>query len=160
MNGGAVREGNIDFRVRYAETDQMGVVYHTNYLIWCEMGRTELMRDLGATYAELERQGVFLVVSGARIRFRNSARYDDPVRVRTRLERLRSRGVTFRYTVERSDTEVVLAEAETDLVCVEAAGTPRSLPETIQRLLSAALEGSPVSREQSEPPPVFDTDVT
>ncbi|NIN72884.1 MAG: acyl-CoA thioesterase, partial [Gemmatimonadetes bacterium] len=70
----------------------MGVVYHTNYLIWCEMGRTELMRQLGATYAELEQQGVYLVVSRAQIRFRNSAGYDDPVRVRTRLTRVRSRG--------------------------------------------------------------------
>lgn len=133
-------ESTIEFRVRYAETDQMGVVYHTNYLIWCEMGRTELMRQLGATYAELERQGVYLVVSRAQIRFRNSARYDDPVRVRTRVTRVRSRGVTFHYTVERSEGESVLAEAETDLVCVDSGGSPRKLPGSIEDLLGAALK--------------------
>jgi acyl-CoA thioester hydrolase len=137
---GSVPESTIEFRVRYAETDQMGVVYHTNYLIWCEMGRTELMRQLGATYAELERQGVYLVVSRAQIRFRNSARYDDPVRVRTCLTRLRSRGVTFHYRVERSEGESVLAEAETDLVCVDSGGSPRKLPGSIEDLLGAALK--------------------
>jgi acyl-CoA thioester hydrolase len=139
-NGGGVPESTIEFRVRYAETDQMGVVYHTNYLIWCEMGRTELMRQLGATYAELERQGVYLVVSRAQIRFRNSARYDDPVRVRTRLTRVRSRGVTFQYVVERAEGEPVLAEAETDLVCVDSGGSPRKLPGSIEGLLGAALD--------------------
>ncbi len=133
-------ESTIEFRVRYAETDQMGVVYHTNYLIWCEMGRTELMRQLGATYAELEGQGVYLVVSRAQIRFRNSARYDDPVRVRTRLTRVRSRGVTFHYVVERAEGEPVLAEAETDLVCVDSSGSPRKLPGSIEELLGAALK--------------------
>ncbi len=118
----------------------MGVVYHTNYLIWCEMGRTELMRQLGATYAELERQGVFLAVSRAEIRFRGSARYDDPVRVHTRLTRLRSRGVRFHYRVERGDGAGVLAEAETDLVCVDAGGSPRKLPGSVEELLRTALE--------------------
>jgi acyl-CoA thioester hydrolase len=135
-----VPESTIEFRVRYAETDQMGVVYHTNYLIWCEMGRTELMRQLGTTYAELEGQGVYLAVSRAQVRFRGSASYDDPVRVRTRLTRVRSRGVTFHYVVERTDGEAVLAEAETDLVCVDSGGTPRKLPGSIEALLSAGLE--------------------
>lgn len=133
-------ESAIEFRVRYAETDQMGVVYHTNYLIWCEMGRTELMRQQGATYAELERQGVYLVVSRAQIRFRNSARYDDPIRVRTRLTRVRSRGVTFHYVVERAAGGQLLAEAETDLVCVDAGGAPRQLPGAIEGILTGALD--------------------
>jgi acyl-CoA thioester hydrolase len=140
MKGGGVPESTIEFRVRYAETDQMGVVYHANYLIWCEMGRTELMRQLGATYAELERQGVYLVVSRAQIRFRNSARYDDPVRVRTRLTRVRSRSVTFHYLVERVDVDSVLAEAETELVCVDPDGSPRKLPGSIEGLLAAGPE--------------------
>lgn len=121
-------ESAIEFRVRYAETDQMGVVYHANYLIWCEMGRTDLMRELGATYAELERQGVYLAVSEARIRFRASARYDDRVRVRTALARVRSRGVRFSYVVENVETLKVLARAETDLLCLDAHGSPRQLP--------------------------------
>jgi len=135
-----VPESTIEFRVRYAETDQMGVVYHANYLIWCEMGRTELMRQLGATYAELERQGVHLVVSRAQIRFRSSARYDDPVRVRTRLTRVRSRGVTFHYVVERPEDDSVLAQAETELVCVDPRGSPRKLPGSVEGLMGAGLE--------------------
>lgn len=133
-------ESQIEFRVRYSETDQMGVVYHTNYLVWCEMGRTELMRRLGTSYAELERRGVFLAVSEARISFRASARYDDRIRVRTRLTRLRSRGVTFGYTVESPETGAVLARAETDLVCLDEEGTPRKLPGDVQGTLRRALD--------------------
>lgn len=132
-------ESVIEFRVRYAETDQMGVVYHTNYLVWCEMGRTDLMRQLGTTYADLERRGTFLVVSEARVRFRSPTRYDDMVRVRTRLTRLRSRGVSFAYWVEDVETGTVLAEAETDLICLDPAGSPRKLPVEVQQLLQRAL---------------------
>ncbi len=117
----------------------MGVVYHTNYLVWCEMGRTELMRELGASYAELERRGVILAVSEARVSFRASARYDDPIRVRTRLARLRSRVVTFAYTVEHGETSTLLARAETDLVCLDGEGTPRKLPEDVETKLKQAL---------------------
>lgn len=134
-----VLESVIEFRVRYAETDQMGVVYHTNYLIWCEMGRTDLMRQLGTSYADLEGRGTFLAVSEARIRFRSSTRYDRMVRVRTHLTRLRSRGVTFAYWVEDVETGTVLAEAETDLICLDRAGSPRKLPTEVQQLLQRAL---------------------
>ncbi len=120
----------------------MGVVYHTNYLVWCEMGRTELMRQLGTSYAELERRGVFLAVSEARISFRASARYDDLIRVRTRLARLRSRGVTFAYTVESAETGAVLSRAETDLLCLDEAGAPRKLPADVQGTLRPALDAA------------------
>ncbi len=132
-------ENTIEFRVRYAETDQMKVAHHTSYLVWCEMGRTALMRQLGVSYAELERQGVFLAVSEARISFRASARYDDPIRVRTWLARMRSRGVTFAYVVEPADGSGVLAEAETDHICIDAEGTPRKLPSDVEELLRRAL---------------------
>ncbi|UCF19110.1 MAG: acyl-CoA thioesterase [Gemmatimonadota bacterium] len=141
--GGDALDSSIEFRVRYSETDQMGVVYHTNYLVWCEMGRTELMRGLGTTYAEMERQGIFLVVSEAVLRYRSSARYDDPIRVRTRLGRLRSRSVRFHYRVERADDSRLLAEAETELVCVDRDSTPRKLPEEIRGLLQQGLEAGP-----------------
>ncbi len=118
----------------------MGVVYHTNYLIWCEMGRTELMRKLGTSYAELERRGIYLAVSEARISFRASARYDDLIRVRTRLARLRSRGVTFAYTVESAETGSLLSRAETDLVCLDEAGVPRKLPADVKGILKRALD--------------------
>jgi len=140
-------ESVLEFRVRYAETDQMGVVHHANYLIWCEMGRTDLLRRLGASYAELERQGVFLAVSAARLRLRRAARYDDLLRVRTLLRRLRSRSVTFSYVVEHTDGRGTLAEVETDLICLDSARSacklPAALLETLRRARSAAsLEGT------------------
>jgi acyl-CoA thioester hydrolase len=120
----------------------MGVVYHTNYLVWCEMGRTDLLRRLGATYAELEREGVFLVVSEARISFRAPAVYDDLIRVRTELKKLRSRGVSFAYRIENVATSAILATAETDLVCVNRERRPRQLPPEAQARLSRFLGGS------------------
>lgn len=133
-------ETSIEFRVRYAETDQMGVVYHANYLVWCEMGRTDLLRKLGASYADLERDGVFLAVADVRIRFRGSARYDERVRVRTRLSRLRSRGVSFGYVVENVEDGSRLADAEIDLLCIDSTGRTRKLPADVRDLLEGALD--------------------
>ncbi len=117
----------------------MGVVYHTNYLVWCEMGRTDLLRRLGATYAELEREGVFLVVSEARVSFRAPALYDDMIRVKTGLAKVRSRGVSFSYQIENAGTSAVLAKAETDHICLNRERTPRQLPAEIHALLSRAM---------------------
>jgi acyl-CoA thioester hydrolase len=136
-------ESSLEFRVRYAETDQMGVVYHANYLVWCEMGRTDLLRQLGATYAELERQGVFLAVSDARMRLRGSVRYDDLVRVGTRLSRLRTRSVSFSYVVEHADGRGVLAEVETELICLDSGRSPRKLPAALRERLRRALAPVP-----------------
>ena len=133
-------EGTIEFRVRYAETDQMGVVYHANYLVWCEMGRTDLMRQLGTSYAEMERRGVYLAVSDVHARFRGSVRYDDQVRVRTTLTRVRSRGVSFSYEVEDPEGGASLASATTDLVCVDGDGATKVLPDEIRRLLVGSAE--------------------
>lgn len=138
-------ESSIEFRVRYAESDQMGVVYHANYLIWCEMGRTDLMRQLGASYADLERRGVFLAVSDVHIRFRGPARYDDSVRVRTTLTRVRSRGVSFAYEIENLESGASLASAEIDLVCIDSAGLARQLPDDVRKLLDRA-SGPPAER--------------
>ncbi len=132
-------ESAIEFRARYSETDQMGVVYHTNYLVWCEIGRTDLLRQLGATYAELERDGVFLIVSQARVSFRAAAVYDDLIRVKTRLAQVRSRGVSFFYQIENAETGATLAKAETDLICVSRGRKPRRLPADLQALLARRL---------------------
>jgi acyl-CoA thioester hydrolase len=112
----------------------MGVVYHANYLVWCEVGRTDLLRQLGATYAEMERQGAFLAVSDARVSFRAAAHYDDLIRVRTTLERVRSRSVTFSYVVENAETLALLAKAQTDLICLKPDRTPRKIPGEIREL--------------------------
>src|SRR3954467_13164005 len=93
-----------EFRVRYAETDQMGVVYHANYLVWCEIGRTDFIRKLGTPYAELERQNVALAVVEASLRFHGAARYDDLIRVTTSLREVRSRMISFDYLIENAET--------------------------------------------------------
>lgn len=132
----------MQLRVRYAETDQMGVVYHANYLAWCEVGRTELMRVLGQPYAELERQGVVLAVSDAGLRYHAPARYDDLVRVETRLAEARSRSVTFRYTIFRcadDGSENRLVSAHTSLIALGPGGRPRGLPADLSALFRRAL---------------------
>ena len=131
----------IDFRVRYAETDQMGVVYHSNYLIWCEIGRTELIRRRGRSYADLERDGVVLAVADLSIRYHAGARYDDMIRVETRLKSIRSRTIAFDYVVLRVGEDGAtekLATAETLLIALDAQNRPRTLPAEIVQMLSHA----------------------
>ncbi|MDE3174333.1 MAG: acyl-CoA thioesterase [Gemmatimonadota bacterium] len=127
-----------ELRVRYAETDQMGVVYHTNYLVWCEIGRTDFIRELGVSYAELERQGIFLAVSDAGVRYHGAARYDDRIRVETRLADVRSRAVAFEYLIANADTGERLASARTALVSLDRAGRPSALPPEFRARLDAA----------------------
>lgn len=121
-------------RVRYGETDQMGVAYHANYLVWCEIGRTDLMRALGSSYAEMEQGGLRLAVAEATLRYAAPARYDDELRVETRLERVQSRFVTFSYRIvlERAagpgTPGTLLATATTVLVSIDNAGRTRSMP--------------------------------
>jgi acyl-CoA thioester hydrolase len=134
-----------ELRVRYAETDQMGVVYHANYLIWCEIGRTDFIRRAGRSYADLERDGVRLAVSEASLRFRASARYDDPIRVHTTLQALGSRGMTFGYRIIRGDTDTVLVTATTALVSIDSSGKPSRLPDDVRGWLERAQQGGGLS---------------
>ena len=129
-----------EVRVRYAETDQMGVVYHTHYLVWCEVGRTDLIRLFGASYADLERSGVRLTVAEAEVRYASLARYDDVVRIRTRVERVQSRTVTFSYVLSRlmDQVEIPMATARTRLIALGPEGSPRTLPESLQKRLREA----------------------
>jgi acyl-CoA thioester hydrolase len=132
------RQSHSEVRVRYAETDQMGVVYHANYLAWCEIGRTDWIRALGVTYAEMERGGVRLAVAEAGLRYHAPARYDDRVHIVTTLESARSRAVVFVYRLTRpagtEGEEVLLVSARTTLVATDAEGRVRALPpELLQR---------------------------
>jgi acyl-CoA thioester hydrolase len=127
-------EAVAEFRVRYAETDQMGVVYHANYLAWCEIGRTEYIRDRGISYAELERRGVMLAVSDVTIRYHSPARYDDLVRVVTSLHDVRSRTITFDYLISDAATGRRLASARTTLVSIDRDGRPSALPGDVRNL--------------------------
>jgi acyl-CoA thioester hydrolase len=127
---------DVEFRVRYAETDQMGVVYHTNYLVWCEVGRTDFIRARGMSYAEMERSGVGLAVSELTARFHAAARYDDVVRVRTTLAEVRSRGITFDYLITDVATGRRLVTARTALVSIDSAGRPTALPASVRALFA------------------------
>lgn len=131
---------SLDFRVRYAETDQMGVVYHSNYLVWCEMARTELIRLRGQSYAKLERSGVLLAVSDLSMRYHAPARYDDMIRAEARIERLRSRTIEFAYRILRVNDDGStdqLATARTTLIALDADSKPRKLPAELMRRLTS-----------------------
>ena len=132
-------ESTTELRVRYAETDQMGVVYHANYLVWCEIGRTDLIRALGKPYSVFEREGVRLAVSEASMRFKGSARYDDAIRVYTTLTDVRSRSVTFAYRITHVERGVTLVTATTALVALDLEGRPISMPVEMRTMLSAAI---------------------
>ena len=129
----------VEFRVRYAETDQMRVVYHANYLVWCEIGRTDLIRRLGGSYAELEKKGVALAVVEATVRYHAAARYDDMIRVRTVLREARSRSVTFEYTIENAETGARLVTARTTLASINGEGKLVQMPDDLRKALEAAV---------------------
>ncbi len=117
-------------RVRYAETDQMGVVYHSNYFIWFEVGRVELMRQLGFTYKEMEQEdGCFIAVVDARCRYKSPARYEDEVVIRTHLKNVRESLIHFGYEAVRAGEGTVLAEGETTHIVIGADMLRRTIPE-------------------------------
>jgi len=117
-------------RVRYAETDQMGVVYHSNYIIWFEVGRVEMLRQLGYTYREMEQQDATnLAVVEARCRFKAPALYDDLVLIRTRLVNVRDSLLHFTYEVLRDTDGTLLAEGETIHLVVDNDFRRMQLPE-------------------------------
>jgi acyl-CoA thioester hydrolase len=112
----------------------MGVVYHTNYLVWCEVGRTDFIRARGMSYADMERAGIGLAVSELSARFHAAARYDDMIRVRTTLTDARSRGVVFDYLITKADTGDRLVSARTSLIAIDASGRPTSFPARVRAL--------------------------
>ncbi len=127
-------------RVRYAETDQMGVVYHANHLIWFEVGRVELMRQMGFLYRDMEREdGCFIAVAEATCRYRAPVYYDQEVVVRTRLKSLRKSVVVFTYDLVRADTGQLLAEGETTHVVTNSEMKVAPLPEKYLRAFRTAL---------------------
>jgi acyl-CoA thioester hydrolase len=128
----------VEFRVRYAETDRMGVVYHGNYLIWCEIGRTEHIRKFGMSYREMEERGVALVVAEASIRYHKAARYDDPIRVETTLADVSSRTVTFDYAILNADSHDRLATARTVLVSLDSGNRIVAIPAEFRTMLRRA----------------------
>jgi acyl-CoA thioester hydrolase len=134
-------ESHTELRVRYAETDQMGVVYHANYLIWCEIARTDLIRTLGSSYRELEERGIRLAVSEASIRYIAAARYDDRIRVETRLTRIASRTLVFDYIILNADSSERLAIASTTLISLDPSNRVAVLPADVRRALAGEPDG-------------------
>ena len=122
--------GEVIIRVRYAETDQMGVVYHANYFVWFEVGRVEFFRQLGFSYQEMEhKDNCYIVVVDARCRYKSPARYDDEVTVRTFLKNVRESVVHFGYELVRANDGTLLAEGETTHVVTDAAMNRAAIPE-------------------------------
>ena len=120
----------------------MGVVYHANYLVWCEVGRTDFIRAAGMPYRSMEEGGVALAVADASIRFHAPARYDDPIRVETRLTELRSRTVTFEYVIVHGESGQRLVTASTRLVSVDGEGRTTAMPAPVRALLERAIGGA------------------
>ena len=127
-------------RVRYSETDQMGVVYYANYLVWMEVGRGELCRDLGFSYGDMERKdGVLLAVAEACCRYRSPARYDDEVIVKTWIEEAHSRMVTFAYEMRLAEGDRVLATGHTRHIFVSREMRRARLPEKYHAMFGLGL---------------------
>ena len=127
----------LEIRVRYAETDQMGVAHHASYLVWFEAGRTEFIRSRGRSYAQIEADGWLLVVVEARCRYLRPARYDDVLTVRTRLGTIGPATLAFDYEVVRKADGMVVAQGTTVHAAVDRTGRPRRIPDDIRSLLGA-----------------------
>lgn len=123
----STREHSIDVRVRYSETDAMGFLHHANYLVYFEMGRTELLRAQGGNYREMEEQGLFMVVVSMEVKYRKPARYDDLLTLTTRIARISPAKIVHEYRVTRGDE--LLTEAKSVLACLDREGSVQRMPE-------------------------------
>ncbi len=140
-------EASTTLRVRYAETDQMGVAYYGNYFTWFEVGRVELLRQLGFRYRDMEEQdNSYIVVAEARCQYRRPARFDDLLRIVTRVAESRSRSIRFAYEIYNEETGELLATGETTHVICDANGRPRALPEKYRKYFPLTNAPSPDPR--------------
>lgn len=127
-------------RVRYAETDQMGVVYHANYFVWFEVGRVELLRQMGFSYREMEAEdGCAIAVIDARCRYKAPARYDDELLLQTKLTMVRESLIQFSYELLRTEDGELLAEGDTTHIVVDRSMKKSSLPEKYRSAFMAAM---------------------
>ena len=127
-------------RVRYAETDQMGVVYHSNHLIWFEVGRVEMMREMGFSYRDMEREdGRFIAVAEVQCRYRAPVFYDEEILIRTRLKTVRESVVIFSYELVKADSKALVAEGETTHIVTDSKMKVAALPEKYLTAFRAAM---------------------
>lgn len=128
-------------RVRYAETDQMGVVYHSNFIVWFEVGRVELLRKIGFRYRDMERDDdCHIAVADVRCRYKAPARYDDEIVVRTRLKNMRESLLHFGYDIVRKEGSALLAEGESTHIVVNSKFERTQLPEKYRAAFAAAAQ--------------------
>jgi acyl-CoA thioester hydrolase len=128
-------------RVRYAETDKMGVVYHSNFIVWFEVGRVELLRQIGFRYRDLEREhDCHIAVADVRCRYKSPAYYDDELIIRTRLKNMRRSMLAFHYEVIRPADETLLAKGETTHIVVNSRFEKTELPEKFVSAFAAAIK--------------------
>jgi acyl-CoA thioester hydrolase len=116
------------FRVRYAETDRMGIVHHAAYVVWLEEGRSHFMRAQGRSYTQFEQEGISLAVAELHVRYGQAARYDQRVTVRCWVEEVKSRQITFGYEVVETETGDLLATARSKHICVDGQGRVTTIP--------------------------------
>jgi len=127
------------YRVIYGDTDQMGVVYYANYLRWFEMGRTELLRQIGAPYSEVEKRGLFFPVTEVSCRYLRSARFDDEIAVDTVLQTLGRATLVFAYTIRRKSDGELLVEGWTRHACLDRRGKVIKIARELEAVLKTAL---------------------
>ena len=135
------------FRVRYAETDQMGIVHHASYVVWLEEGRSQWMRAHGNSYAQFEKEGLLLVVSELCLRYKQPARYDQRVTIRCWVESVRSRQIQFNYEVVDAETGAVFINGYTQHICLDREGKVARIPNKWQGSLR---QGAPAMVNASE----------
>jgi acyl-CoA thioester hydrolase len=126
----------IEFTIRYAETDQMGLAYHANHLVWCDMARTEYLRERGISYRDLEAGGLLLAVVDVQVRYRGSARFDDRLRVRCWVRDVASRRVEFGYAMDHAPSGRPVATVRTALVPLDRRFAVTTIPDHVRRLLA------------------------
>jgi acyl-CoA thioester hydrolase len=131
------RRSTLTLRVRYAETDQMGVAHHSQHVVWFEMGRVQYMQDLGVPYAEVERRGVYLVVSAIGVSYRRPAFFDEELRLACWISELRSRKVRFEYRLERVADGEVVADGFSEHIATSRERRTVALPEYLRAGLAA-----------------------
>jgi acyl-CoA thioester hydrolase len=135
-----VKEAETRLRVRYAETDQMGVVYHANHFIWFEIGRVEFLRQLGFSYRDMEKNdGCYIAVADARCRYKAPARYDDEIIIRTHIKNVRESVIHFGYKLLRVSDGELLAEGETTHVATNSEMKASPIPQKYLQIFKAAV---------------------
>lgn len=140
-------------RVRYAETDKMGIVHHSNYPVWFEIGRSEYCRTRGFSYLEMEeKDNALLVVAEIYCRYKSPAYYEDEITIRTKIGEIRSRSIRFVYEIFREKDETVLAEGETHHVVTDNAKRVRKMPEIYKQMLLTDPKNDPHAFPEDKAP--------